>query len=179
LHDRHHSAVHVFKPSALYFLLFLVVFSAYPAWTQTTEQDQRPDFFVAPLAEITGYGRKTPAIGGGFALGAGDGVAIGFRLLYAAAPGGEAVVMLELALFMRFYLLGPEASTGLYIQVTAGAAMFASESAVSLPSEEVSISAGLAVGWRFPLGNHWYIEPAIRAGYPYIAGAGVSAGFRL
>ena len=129
--------------------------------------------------EGIGYGRRAPALGGGFALGAGDGVAIGFRLLYAVAFGDESINSLEMALFMRFYPFGPEASTGLFVQVTVGAVIYARDNAFSFPSEAGAISAGLAAGWRFPLGKHWYIEPSIRGGYPYIAGAGVSAGFRL
>jgi hypothetical protein len=135
-----------------------------------------PDFFIAPLAEVLGYGRKGPAFGGGLAVGAGDGVAVGARLLYAIDT--ESVNALELAVFVRWYLLGSKASSGPFVQVNAGAAVFAHKSAVSFPAEAGSLSADFAAGWRFPLGEHWYIEPAVRAGYPHIAGAGVSAGFR-
>jgi len=170
----------VFKPPTLCFLLFLIVFSAVPAWAQTAKQSsQISSVFIAPLAEITGYGRNAPAFGGGLALGWGEGGAIGLRILYSAAFGEEKITALETAFFARFYLFGPEVSTGLFVQPTIGIIIFAGESALSLPAEVGSISAGLAVGWRFPLGTHWYIEPAVRTGYPYIYGAGVSAGFRL
>ena len=156
-----------------------MILSAVPVQAQTAEQSpQGSDFFIAPLTEIIGYGRKAPAVGGGFALGAGDGVAIGFRLFYAFAFGAESVNTLELALFMRFYPFGPKADTGLFVQANIGAVMYARENAVSFPAQAGSISAGLAAGWRFPFGNRWYIEPAVRTGYPYIFGAGVSAGFR-
>jgi hypothetical protein len=38
---------------------------------------------------------------------------------------------------------------------------------------------GLTLGWRFLFGDHWYAEPVLRAGYPFIAGGGIAAGFRL
>ena len=169
------------NPPALYFILFLVVFSAIPARAQTPQHPEgSPAFFAAPLVEAAGFGRRTPAIGGGFALGAGSGTAIGLRLFYAAAPGRESVTMMELAVFMRLYFLGPEADRGPFAQLNVGAVIFAYKSAVvSIPAGAGSISAGIAVGWRFPFGKHWYIEPAVRAGYPYVVGAGVSAGFRL
>jgi len=167
-------------PPALYVLLFLIVFSTVPAWAQNAKQSsQSTGIFVAPLAELTGYGRKGPAFGGGLALGWGEGGALGLRILYSSSFGDEKVKTLELGFFARFYLFGPEVSTGLFVQPTIGMVMFAGQSALSLPAEAGSISAGLAVGWRFPLGNRWYIEPAVRGGYPYMYGAGVSAGFRF
>jgi hypothetical protein len=48
-----------------------------------------------------------------------------------------------------------------------------------MPSEVGTISIGLGVGWRFLLGNLFFIEPAIRGGFPYIVGAGLSAGVRF
>jgi hypothetical protein len=35
------------------------------------------------------------------------------------------------------------------------------------------------LGWRFLFGGHFFIEPAVRAGYPYFAVAGLSAGARF
>ena len=165
----------------LFFVSFFMVLFSVSARAQTTEQPVYPtehqDFFIAPLAEVIGYGRKGPNFGGGLAIGAGSGAAIGARLLYAADT--ESVNALELAVFIRFYFFGPEASAGPFVQINAGTAVFARESAVSLPAQVGTISAGLAAGWRFLLGNRWYIEPAVRAGYPYISGTGVSAGFRF
>jgi hypothetical protein len=37
---------------------------------------------------------------------------------------------------------------------------------------------GLALGIRFPLGA-WFVEPYVRGGYPFLWGAGVSAGYRF
>jgi hypothetical protein len=47
------------------------------------------------------------------------------------------------------------------------------------PPKISSTSAGVMLGRRFLLGGRWYVEPYLRAGYPYVAGAGASAGFRF
>ncbi|MDR1306884.1 MAG: hypothetical protein LBK74_04845 [Treponema sp.] len=60
-----------------------------------------------------------------------------------------------------------------------GAGLFALNGDFTVPAETGRFSVGLAAGWRFLLGERWYVEPFLRAGYPYIAGGGVSAGFRL
>ncbi|MCL1958278.1 MAG: OmpA family protein, partial [Spirochaetes bacterium] len=41
-----------------------------------------------------------------------------------------------------------------------------------------SFAGGLSVGWRFNLGEHWYLEPAARGGYPHIWGFSVTVGIR-
>jgi hypothetical protein len=151
--------------------------SEYIAGQTNTNKGSFPDFFIAPLTEVIGYSSKGLAIGGGFALGAGDGVAIGLRLLYAIDT--ESVSTLELAVFLRFYLLGSGVHTGPFVQVISGADIHARENDWSLSARAGAFSAGLAAGWRFLLGNRWYIEPVVRVGYPYIAGVGVSAAFRL
>jgi len=154
------------------------VFPVFFVHGQTANQpSESPGFFIAPLVEVAGYGRKGPAFGGGLALGGGEGVAIGVHFLYAIDT--ESVHTLELAVFMRFYLLGSNAVTGPFIQLNAGAAIHARKSFPSFPADAGGLSAGIAAGWRFPLGQRWYIEPAVRIGYAYIAGAGVSFAFRL
>ena len=158
----------------LYLVLFFLILSAIPAHAQSTE---KPDFFVAPLAEVLGYSRKGPAFGGGLAVGAGSGVAIGLRLFYAIDT--ESINTLEIAVFMRFYLQGPDACTGLFVQLNAGASIFDYENAASPPAEAGDISLGIAVGWRFLVGSRWYLEPAVRVGYPYIGGLGISFAYRL
>jgi len=159
----------------IYLLLIFAVCSV-PAIAQDTEP-HNSSFFIAPLAEIIGYGRHYPAIGGGLAIGGGDGVSIGARCLYSATS--EGLNSVELAVFMRFYPDGPEARTGLFIQLNVGAVMYAHDNGAYFPALSGDLSAGIAVGWRFPLGARLYLEPAIRAGYPYKTGAGIAAVFRL
>jgi len=42
-----------------------------------------------------------------------------------------------------------------------------------------AFSGGISIGWRFNLGERWYIEPAARGGYPHIWGGGITAGIRF
>jgi hypothetical protein len=154
----------------------------YSAERTGVSEGSPPDFFIAPLVEVMGYGRdRRPSFGTGFAIGAGNGVAIGTRFMYGIDT--ESVHVMELAVFVRFYVQGPEANTGPFFQLNAGAAIFGLEHAPATPAKAGVLSAGIAAGWRFPLGSasvrRWYIEPAVRAGYPYSIGAGVSFAFRL
>ena len=162
----------------LYMAFFLIVFAAVPVQAQTEEESsQRLKFFIAPQIEILGFSREGPAFGGGFAIGAEDRIAIGTRLMYML--DSEGLNTMEIAVFMRFYLLNSKDCTGLFVQVNGGAVVFEYKDNVSLPSEFGSLSAGISAGWRFPLRERWYIEPAIRAGYPFMVGVGLSAGFRF
>jgi len=158
-----------------YIVLFLIVFSAVSAAAQT-EAPQRQDFFIAPLVEVVNS-RRSPGFGTGLAIGAGSGVAMGARLLYVV--DFESINALELAAFMRFYPLGPEACSGPFFQINTGAVIFARRKAVSFPTEVGALSAVLLGGWRFLLKEHWYVEPVVRVGYPYLYGVGASAGYRF
>ena len=138
---------------------------------------EKADFFIAPLAELIGYSWDNVSIGAGFAIGAGNGIAIGARFLYAVDP--ESIHTMEIAVFMRAYLRGAQACTGSFIQLNAGASIYNHEHVVSLPAKVGALSAGIAVGWRLPLGQRTYIEYYVRAGYPYIYGGGVAFAFKL
>ncbi|MCL1813864.1 MAG: hypothetical protein FWG29_10155 [Treponema sp.] len=178
-----------------FLVVLFIVLSAVSAHAQTAEQpvysaegteagvaneDSRsasPDFFIAPLAEIVGYSRIGPSFGAGFALGAGNGVAIGARFLYCADT--ESVYTMEITVFMRFYIQGADVCTGPFAQLNAGASIFNHEHSVSPPTEVGALSAGVAAGWRFLLAERWYVEPALRFGYPYMFGVGVAFAYRL
>jgi hypothetical protein len=174
----------IFRADRPYLLIFFVTFFLFTvlarAPAQTAEQSSR-DFvlFITPLAEVIGYGRKNPSIGGGFAFGLDDGVAIGIRCLFAFEQDGEGVNTMEMTAMVRYYLRGLAAYTGPFVQLNLGPVLFAYQNAAFVPAEEGSFSVGLAFGWRFPLGNYWFIEPAVRAGYPYMYGAGLAIAFRL
>ena len=134
-------------------------------------------FFIAPLVEVAGYSYDSVAYGGGLAIGAGSGTAIGIKLLYFTDP--KDFVFMELLVFLRFYFFGKQASTGPFIQLIGGPVIYADSNPNPSSYSYGNFSAGLGVGWRIPLGTRFYLEPAIRAGYPYIFGGGVSAGFRF
>jgi hypothetical protein len=77
----------------------------------------------------------------------------------------------------RFYLSSAKNNTGLFLQAEGGIVLFAHEKLEI--TEYFAPVGGLSAGWRFPLGTRWYIEPAIRGGYPYLFGASLTAGFRF
>jgi hypothetical protein len=132
-------------------------------------------FFIAPAAEVSLFSVEEAAFGAGLAFGYDGRATLGYRALFFADPDGLAT--LELHLFFRVYL-PPDRRDGFFIQAGVGPSVFARNGAL-FPPKVNSTSAGVGLGWRFMLGKYFYIEPALRAGYPYIAGAGVSAGFRF
>ena len=135
---------------------------------------QREAFFIAPTAEISGYGWNGIAWGGGIIIGAGTGGALGLQLLYAA--DNESFVFLEMLFFLRVYIYGADAYSGPFVQLNLGPVLYADTKAEITGYGNFSI--GLNTGWRFLAGTNWYIEPAFRLGYPYLAGAGLSIGYR-
>jgi hypothetical protein len=83
---------------------------------------------------------------------------------------------LEMAALGRWYFLSFEKSR-LFAQLEAGADLIFYDGE-TFPA----FLGGLAVGWRVSLGGpsgSWYLEPAIRGGYPYIWGAGLGFGLRI
>jgi len=88
--------------------------------------------------------------------------------------------VLELNFLLRFYFYGKRAYSGPFIQFIGGPALFFdNESGFSIPSKIGVFSIGMSYGWRFLIKDKWFIEPYIRGGYPYLAGAGLSAGIRF
>jgi hypothetical protein len=138
--------------------------------------------WVCPVFESGYYSTSNLAFGGGAALGYGDRVAFGLKVLY--WNDLNSVRSLELNFLARFYLPGlflPEAaaSSGLFIQFNGGPVIVArNEDSIFMSPRIGTFSVGVSLGWRFLFGI-FFIEPAIRAGYPYIIGAGLSAGVRF
>ena len=157
-------------------LLFMAAFVFAQGEDPVTETAApgRQAFFISMLAETIGYSKDTVAYGGGLAIGTGTGSSLGIRFLFATDP--EEFYFMEFLFFLRFYLQGVSYSAGPFVQINGGPVLY------SLEEPERSgyggLSAGITAGWRFPLGQYWFAEPALRVGYPYIWGGGISAGFR-
>jgi len=166
------------------FLLVLCVFLLFvPAFAQDTgagESAAPPsndgDFWISPGFETALYSRTSVSFGGSLALAYGKGVSIGLKAAYFFSPDNTT---LELNFLLRVYLRGALAYSGPFLQFAGGPVLFADEENVGFPATIGSISAGLAFGWRFLFRDRWFVEPAIRGGYPFIAGAGLSAGVRF
>ena len=159
--------------------IFMIFFLIFPCFTSAEESAQktREDFFITPVFEISLYSIEDITYGGGIVLGYGKGTAIGLKIIYFYNNDGFNI--LELCFLVRFYFFGRNAYSGPYIQLLGGTVLFNYINDFTIPSQAGSFSAGAGIGWRFLFRNRWYIEPVVRGGYPYIFGAGISAGIRF
>jgi hypothetical protein len=163
----------------LCYLLFVLCFPAFAqGWTLLPEE-----LWVSPVFESGLYSPTSMALGVGAALGYGDRVALGLKVVY--WNDLQETRSLELNFLARFYLLAlflPEAPelSGFFAQLSCGPVIFARhENSIAMPTELGTFSAGLSLGWRFIFGRYFFVEPSVRAGYPYMFGAGLSAGLRF
>ena len=80
--------------------------------------------------------------------------------------------ILETAVMVRRYFLSLH--EGFFVGVDAGFSIF------TLRDEKTvyMFLAGVRGGYRLPFGEFLYVEPYIRAGYPFFVGVGVVAGYR-
>ena len=167
-------------------LLSCIILSAAPVFAQgepdyTAEQPGGPgrgDFWVCPGAEAALFSLNGIAFGGSFSLGYGDRVALGLKAAWFGETN-DTIVSLEINFLLRWYMLKRAPVSGPFLQAAAGPVLFTQSGIFPAPAEAGRVSASLYFGWRFLLGKHWFIEPGIRAGYPFLAGGGVSGGFRL
>jgi hypothetical protein len=170
-----------------FLLVFMNVLGVVPVFGQNSSA-VREDLWVCPVLESGMYSVSNLAIGSGAALGYGDRVAFGLKVIY--WDDMDEVRSLELNFLARFYFFTPSravveravalAPSGLFIQFNIGPVIFAwDEQNIAMPSQTAMISAGLSLGWRFLIGRLFFIEPAIRVGTPYLFGAGLSAGVRF
>jgi hypothetical protein len=175
----------MFKKTFL--LLFINALGIFPAFAQEG-LSIREDLWVCPVFESGWYGETGMAIGGGAAIGYGDGLAFGLKVVY--WNDLKEIRALELNFLARFYCFSLTKAeiqrtsvlghSGLFVEFSGGPIIYAKgENNIAMPSETVTISTGLSLGWRFLFGGHFFAEPYIRGGYPYIAGAGLSAGVRF
>ena len=138
----------------------------------------REDLWVCSNAEVSLFSIDSVSCGGGLTLGYGKGMAIGLKTAFLVDLGGQ-IKTLEFNFLFRMYFFGAESSSGPYVQLDVGPALFTEGGGFSLPSEYGSVSAGLSLGWRFLIGRYLFIEPVIRGGYPYIAGGGLYIGIHF
>ena len=168
----------------------VILISAACLYAQENQRDisyhdmSRPFFFAAPSVEAVWYGRTPPSIGYGFALGSEGNVfigtaSIGLKGIYAVPLAEDDLTTLEVTIFFRIYMPWADTADGFFAQLTYGFALFSWDGRIQLLAESGMISLGVTAGWRFPLGSRFFIEPYIRAGYPYYGGAGLSTGIRF
>ena len=167
-----------YNPASLKITLSLslcVFLSALPVFAQDRSREAQ-DLWICPGAEIAMYSISNAAYGGALSIAYGNRVSLGFKAAW-FIDGDREVNTLELNLLFRWYFLRP--ISGLFIQFNGGPAFFFQNEDLTIPSRLGAVSAGLSLGWRFLLGRYWFIEPSLRGGYPFIAGAGLSAGLHF
>jgi len=135
------------------------------------------DFWIGIGGEVSMYSYLGLAYGGSFALGYGSGSSIGLKATWFFNE--EGIDTLELNLLLRLYFFGRDAYSGPFIQLLGGPSLYNRSGNFSVPSTSGMFSAGLGFGWRFVFFDRLYVEPAVRGGYPYVLGAGISAGIRF
>jgi hypothetical protein len=165
----------------IFLLILLKTLVLIPIFAQE-QAVARDDMWVCPVFESNWYSISKVAFGGGAALGYGDGLAIGLKVMYCDDTNN--IRTLELNFLLRFYLFSMTSkkfrNSGLFFQLNGGPVIFAEDvNTMEMPAKIGTFSAGLSLGWRFLLGRTFFLEPAVRGGYPYIVGAGLSAGVRF
>jgi len=167
----------------LLLVIFFMLLSVCAVFAQEQEEEESPkpksggDFWLGVGADTGFYSVSGLSWGGSFTLGYGTGSSIGLKVTWFFSPDDLGTV--EINLLLRFYLLGASAYSGPYLQIMGGPSLFYRSGEFSVPSDFGIVSAGVGFGWRFLFLNRWFVEPAVRGGFPYLIGAGVSAGVRF
>ena len=160
----------------------MIIFSSFAVFAQEgflAAPPKRSDFWVSPGAEMALFSPSSISVGGSLAVVYGSRFSIGFSAAWFFDMNSE-LDALEMNLLLRYFFVSAAEDSlyaGPYLQLTGGPALFFDKAEnASIPAKWGRASAGLTFGWRFLFGKLFFAEPYIRVGYPYIVGAGVSAG---
>jgi len=151
-------------------LLFCVTFSLFAR--EASGGIGLENTHIGAGAEVNANTREGAAIGGALSFGIdfGKQFAAGLRVIF--SHDTESIFTVEPLAFFRYYL--PLKIQGFFVQAEMGTSVFL-EDDKSYPA----FSIGAAAGWRYKFTDMFYIEPYARAGYPFIWGAGLTAGLLL
>jgi len=126
-------------------------------------------FFAGAGSELNNNSTRkgTTAMGGNVVLGydMNKNFALGLNAIY--SHDMEAMSTLESMVMVRYYL----PAAGSFLQAEAGGALSTTEG----KNSTVPLG-GLTAGMRLEMENRWYLEPALRGGYPFTWGAGITLG---
>ena len=104
-------------------------------------------------------------------------ISLGFNAIvsYDVSEKDNSIYCIEPLAFLRWYVVSPtgEPSAGIFLEPHIGCDLLLVNSEI-----KPSLNIGAAFGFRIVSGN-FYIEPVLRGGYPYMFGAGISAGCRF
>jgi len=162
------------KKKILALLIFLCLLSPLSAL------DLQPDGgFIGIGPEINGHSRDNFSFGGGLTLGVDLNGYFSAGLKTSFFDNFDSLGAFETALFFRYYFHLTKITNGPFAQLEAGAVVYFERGYHENLEAFPAFSGGASVGWRFSLGDNWYLEPAARGGYPHIWGFGVTVGIRF
>jgi len=163
--------------AAIIFFLALFVIFSFNVFAQDDETSGETENTNSKVAVGAGLewnmnSRENFAMGAllGFDINFGASFAAGFNAIFSSNFTNFSVI--EPAAFFRWYFLG-KGHTGFFAQAEGGVFIIFEESVSALPM------GGIRAGFRFPLGQKFYIEPYGRLGYPFLFGVGAIAGMRI
>ncbi|GHV69545.1 hypothetical protein AGMMS49928_12210 [Spirochaetia bacterium] len=157
------------RPFRGLFCLILLVFTVFTAYSE--------DFSPLSLSlglEISRYSLKGvsfgPVLAGEYRFSSlAAGAALGFFHDF------DDYMTFEPGAFLRWFPFTRSGALikGLYAEGRVGAALMLHDDDM-----KTLVMGSLGAGWRFDLGDSWYVEPNLRGGYPFLVGVGVAAGWR-
>jgi hypothetical protein len=127
---------------------------------------------IGAAVELNANSRKGVATGGGFLfdLEIDERFSAGIKTSFFSDI--NTVNTLEWQGLFRYYL--PLPVTGVFVQAETGMSIFFEQSE-AFPA----FLGGITAGWRIFPGKNWYLEPALRFGYPFIWSVGFGGGMRF
>jgi len=156
--------------------LFFLLFCISAGFADTSSENG--GFWISLSPETALYSYSGVSFGGGLSLGYGKGTTIGLKTAWFYNSTGVSV--LEINILYRIYFSSRKAYSGSFLQFLGGPALFfGKEDELSFPAKTGAFSVGVGYGWRFLIKDLWYVEPSVRVGFPYMVGAGISAGMRF
>ena len=171
------------------FIFILTVFSAstqeeyeieiindYEDWQELEQEERKAGIWISPSAELAMYSISAASYGAGLSLAYGKGSSMGIKTVY-FFDIEQQLNVLEIGVLFNIYFKGKSYVSGPFLNLSAGQAVFFRQGeSASIPAQWGVIYAGIGLGWRFLLGETIFIEPIIRAGYPYLLGTGLAFG---
>jgi cell division septation protein DedD len=124
-------------------------------------------FFAGVGSEVNSNAKKGTAVGGNMAMGLdfNKHFAMGVNAVYSNDMEASASTV-ESTVMFRYYL----PASGPFIQAEAGGALNPEEKSSATPM------GGVAAGLRLDVNQGWFVEPAVRGGYPFVWGTGITVG---
>ena len=145
--------------------------------TGSTQTHALDTLFIGFGPEVNGHSRKGAALGLNLIFGMDFDTYFATGLKTSFSHDFDTVNVWNFQLFFRYYLPWLRSAvpvSGFFVQAETGG-LLAFEDNEIFPT----FSAGISAGWRYNLPRNWYIEPAVRFGYPHIWGLEITAGYRF